>query len=76
MTEIEQLFPDLHSGGRFSPRHCTSRHHVAIIVPYRDRPIHLQAFLVNLHTLLHKQELGIARQMRCIILIYIIHAIR
>ena len=76
MTEIEQLFPDLHSGGRFSPRHCTSRHRVAIIVPYRDRPIHLQAFLVNLHTLLHKQELGIARQMRCIILIYIIHAIR
>ena len=67
MTEIEQLFPDLLPGGRFAPRHCISRHRVAIIVPYRDRPIHLQAFLVNIHTLLHRQELGIARQKRHII---------
>ena len=67
MTEIEQLFPDLLPGGRFAPRHCISRHRVAIIVPYRDRPIHLQAFLVNLHTLLHRQELGIVIQMRRII---------
>jgi hypothetical protein len=47
--ELETMFPNLDAGGRYSPRDCRARHRVAIIVPYRDRPEHLKAFLFNIH---------------------------
>ena len=58
MSELEKLFPELELGGRYRPPHCTSRHRVAIIVPFRDREDHLRTFLFNLHTLLPRQQLG------------------
>ena len=58
MSELEKLFPELELGGRYRPPHCTSRHKVAIIVPFRDREDHLRTFLFNLHTLLPRQQLG------------------
>ena len=58
MSELEKLFPEVELGGRYRPPHCTSRHRVALIVPFRDREDHLRTFLFNLHTLLPRQQLG------------------
>lgn len=57
MAEVELAFPDLMPGGRSKPTHCTARHRVAIIVPYRDREDHLRIFLFNIHKFLQKQQL-------------------
>ena len=38
-------------------RNCTARHRVAIIVPYRDRELHLRTFLLNIHSFLSRQML-------------------
>uniref|UniRef100_A0A915Q2Y6 Beta-1,4-N-acetylgalactosaminyltransferase n=1 Tax=Setaria digitata TaxID=48799 RepID=A0A915Q2Y6_9BILA len=58
--EIEQLYPYLEPGGHGKPKNCLSRHKVAIIVPYRDREVHLRILLHNLHSLLTKQQLDYA----------------
>ena len=63
MSELEKLFPEVELGGRYRPPHCTSRHRVAIIVPFRDREDHLRTFLFNLHTLLPRQQLGKASKL-------------
>jgi hypothetical protein len=55
MGEIEAQFPHLSPGGRSQPSNCSSRHRVAIIVPYRDRELHLRTFLLNIHAFLEKQ---------------------
>ena len=55
MADIESRFPDLLPGGRSRPRNCTARHRVAIIVPYRDRELHLRTFLLNIHSFLSRQ---------------------
>lgn len=57
MEEIESIFPYLDPGGRYHPTECTSRHRVAIIVPYRDREDHLRTFLLNIHKFLQPQQL-------------------
>ncbi|XP_050665794.1 beta-1,4-N-acetylgalactosaminyltransferase bre-4 isoform X2 [Leptidea sinapis] len=54
---VEQKYPEVHRGGRYSPPNCTARHKVAIIVPYRDRPQHLAIFLRHMHPFLMKQQI-------------------
>jgi hypothetical protein len=45
-------------GGKWTPEpHCTPRHKVAIIVPYRNREQNLNMFLKHIHPLLSKQLL-------------------
>ncbi|XP_076074124.1 beta-1,4-N-acetylgalactosaminyltransferase bre-4-like isoform X2 [Mytilus galloprovincialis] len=56
-AELESKFLNLHYGGRYKPPNCTSRHRVAIIVPFRDREIHLKIFLNNLHPILQRQQI-------------------
>jgi hypothetical protein len=46
-----------HSGGRWTPKDCNSRHKVAIIVPYRDREPHLKLFLNHMHSFLQQQSI-------------------
>ena len=58
MLKLEKLFSALKPGGHYRPENCTSRHRVAIIVPYRNRADHLRIFLFNLHSLLPRQQLG------------------
>jgi hypothetical protein len=60
MEELEKLFTYLEPGGRFHPTECTSRHRVAIIVPYRDREDHLRIFLLNIHKFLRPQQIDYA----------------
>lgn len=55
--ELEKIHPELELGGRFRPPDCKSKHKVAIIIPYRDRELHLRLFLHNLHPILQRQQL-------------------
>lgn len=52
-----KLSPLLRSGGWFQPFECKAKHHVAIIVPFRDRYAHLSIFLKNIHPFLMKQNI-------------------
>jgi hypothetical protein len=42
-------------GGYWNPSDCKSRSKIAIIVPYRDRFVHLAILLRNLHLILQRQ---------------------
>lgn len=55
--ELEKLYPEVSSGGRYKPPDCISRHKVAIVLPYRNRDIHLRTFLKNIHPFLERQQL-------------------
>ncbi|XP_025016574.1 beta-1,4-N-acetylgalactosaminyltransferase bre-4 isoform X2 [Tetranychus urticae] len=63
MTEIldwahlEEQFPDIETGGCFRPKNCIARQKVAIIVPYRDRELHLRILIHNLHPMLQRQQI-------------------
>ena len=54
---ISQLHPELLPGGTWRPRNCTARHRVAIIVPFRDREMHLKVWLQHMHPVLQKQQI-------------------
>lgn len=54
---IEDNYPMLQIGGRYQPPDCEARHRVALIVPFRDRDIHLKIFLNNIHSFLMRQQL-------------------
>ncbi|XP_067633852.1 beta-1,4-N-acetylgalactosaminyltransferase bre-4 [Eurosta solidaginis] len=52
------LAPFLKTGGAFEPNDCIPNHHVAIVVPFRDRYAHLAVFLRNIHPFLMKQHIA------------------
>ncbi|XP_075166518.1 beta1,4-N-acetylgalactosaminyltransferase A [Haematobia irritans] len=54
----DQLRLLLEPGGAFKPKDCIARHHVAIVVPFRDRYAHLSIFLRNIHKFLMKQRIA------------------
>ncbi|XP_075551808.1 uncharacterized protein LOC142585160 [Dermacentor variabilis] len=45
-------------GGLWSPVECAARHRVALVVPYRDRRLHLLLLLRHLHPILRRQLLS------------------
>ncbi|XP_017069098.1 beta-1,4-N-acetylgalactosaminyltransferase bre-4 isoform X2 [Drosophila eugracilis] len=53
-----ELGPLLRPGGAFEPENCHAKHHVAIVVPFRDRYAHLSVFLRNIHPFLMKQRIA------------------
>ncbi|KAH8369727.1 hypothetical protein KR093_000695 [Drosophila rubida] len=53
-----ELGPLLRPGGAYQPTDCIAQHHVAIIVPFRDRYAHLSVFLRNIHPFLMKQRIA------------------
>ncbi|CAH1799029.1 unnamed protein product [Owenia fusiformis] len=55
--DIIDLNPEVKFGGQWRPHHCTARHRVAVIVPYRDRESHLTVLLSHLHPILQRQLL-------------------
>ena len=59
MNEIEKHLSNttIQLGGHWSPNDCTSRHRVAIILPYRNREMQLRIFLNVMHPFLQKQQL-------------------
>ena len=60
MTKIEKLLEEqgIEFGGKWKPKHCTPRHHIAILIPFRDRQEHLLQFLLNMHPLFARQEIS------------------
>jgi beta-1,4-galactosyltransferase 1/beta-1,4-galactosyltransferase 2 len=59
----EQISPALapqgiEIGGKWKPKNCEPRHHVAVLVPFRDRREHLNDFLLNMHPVFARQELA------------------
>ncbi|XP_018495191.1 beta-1,4-galactosyltransferase 2-like [Galendromus occidentalis] len=52
-SALSQIQP----GGWWSPSSCTSRHRVAIVIPFRDRAEHLSLLLQHLHPILQRQLL-------------------
>lgn len=57
MDQLELLFDNLEPGGHYAPPNCKARSRVALIIPYRDRPSQLNAFLYHMHPFLQKQQL-------------------
>lgn len=55
--EIRAKYPDLQIGGEWVPNNCTPNDHVAIVIPYADRPLHLRTLLNNLFNFLQIQKL-------------------
>lgn len=45
-------------GALWSPTECAARHRVALVVPYRDRRLHLLLLLRHLHPILRRQLLS------------------
>ncbi|GFS10351.1 beta-1,4-galactosyltransferase [Elysia marginata] len=57
-AELEfSLAPTLQPGGIFVPHYCRPPHKVAIIVPFRERKVHLKMFLRHMHPFLQRQDL-------------------
>ncbi|BFZ09367.1 hypothetical protein BsWGS_12406 [Bradybaena similaris] len=48
---------DVMDGGEWKPRTCSPRHRVAIIIPYRDRWMHLKVLLYYLIPTLKRQQI-------------------
>ncbi len=59
MEEIEghHANSSIKLGGHWLPTHCTARHRIAIIIPYRNRDMQLRIFLNFMHPFLQKQQL-------------------
>ncbi|KAK3792598.1 hypothetical protein RRG08_009956 [Elysia crispata] len=58
LAELEEwLAPSLLPGGLFIPRNCRPSHKIAVIVPFRDRRVHLKIFLRHMHPFLQRQNL-------------------
>ena len=59
LKSIENEFKslDIRPGGEYLPKNCISRHRVAIIVVYRNRPSDLKIFLRHMHPFLIKQNI-------------------
>ena len=55
--EIAKKYPQLKIGGLYEPIWCMPRFKVAIIIPYRNREIHLRAFIYHIHSVLQHQLL-------------------
>ena len=60
MEDIEAYHANsnIRRGGHWSPSHCTARHRVAIVIPYRNREMQLRIFLNFIHPFLQKQQLN------------------
>lgn len=77
-TELEEMFPD-HKGGRYRPSHCNPSSRIAIVIPYRDREIHLKLLLLNLIPKLRRQltdfTIYVIEQVRffCVLRVLFIH---
>ena len=56
-SETYAALDALQLGGKYETSECLSRHKIAIVVPYRDRPIQLPIFLNHMHAFLQRQQL-------------------
>ncbi|XP_075056636.1 beta-1,4-galactosyltransferase 1-like [Mixophyes fleayi] len=48
--------PNVQNGGRSKPRICRAQQKIAIIIPFRNRELHLKIWLYYMHPFLQKQQ--------------------
>ncbi|CAH2218962.1 beta-1,4-galactosyltransferase 3-like isoform X1 [Pelobates cultripes] len=60
LKKIQMKNPYVTHGGYFSPRHCFGRYRTAVIIPHRNREVHLRYLLYYLHPFLQRQQLHYA----------------
>ncbi|XP_072324997.1 beta-1,4-galactosyltransferase 3 isoform X2 [Scyliorhinus torazame] len=65
LEEVRRRNPYVTSGGKYKPPDCESSHSTAIIIPHRNREVHLKHLLYYLHPFLQRQQLNYG--------IYVIH---
>ncbi|XP_038670295.1 beta-1,4-galactosyltransferase 3 [Scyliorhinus canicula] len=65
LEEVRRRNPYVTSGGKYKPPDCESAHNTAIIIPHRNREVHLKHLLYYLHPFLQRQQLNYG--------IYVIH---
>ena len=53
----KDLSKDMQSGGYFKPKNCTSLQTLAILIPFRDRELHLKIFLHHMIPIFKRQLL-------------------
>lgn len=58
LADLEAADFALRPGGHYEPPHCRPRSLVAIVIPFRARWEHLARWLLHMHPLLQRQELG------------------
>ncbi|NXU52443.1 B4GT4 galactosyltransferase, partial [Turnix velox] len=64
LEEVQKKNPQVVEG-RYHPTECSALHHVAILIPFRNRERHLLYLLEHLHPFLQRQQLDYG--------IYVIH---
>ena len=57
LQALEQELLDVKAGGHWSPSDCIPRQRLALIVPYKDRAVHLHVFLNHYHRMLQRQKI-------------------
>ncbi|XP_050499794.1 beta-1,4-N-acetylgalactosaminyltransferase bre-4 [Diabrotica virgifera virgifera] len=57
IKEMEHQFDWLQAGGHWHPPNCRAKQKLAVIVPFRNREIHLSVFLRHMHPFLRQQQL-------------------
>ncbi|XP_008307071.1 beta-1,4-galactosyltransferase 3-like [Cynoglossus semilaevis] len=58
LEEVEKENNFVELGGRYRPPYCVARYRTAIIIPFRNRDLHLKIFLHYIHPLLQRQQLN------------------
>lgn len=56
-SQIEAQNQNIVSGGTHVPKECIPRHRVAIIIPLRDRELHLRVLLAHMHPIWQRQQI-------------------
>ncbi|MCJ8749329.1 hypothetical protein PDJAM_G00174910 [Pangasius djambal] len=58
-VKLDKLMKDtrLSLGGHYRPSECVSQQKVALIIPFRDREMHLKYWLFYMHPILQRQQL-------------------
>ncbi|MBN3326667.1 B4GT3 galactosyltransferase, partial [Atractosteus spatula] len=57
LRRVVKKNPYVKRGGLYRPPHCLARYKTAIIVPHRNREVHLRHLLYHLHPFLQRQQL-------------------
>ncbi|XP_059142359.1 beta-1,4-galactosyltransferase 4-like [Physella acuta] len=55
--ELPILYPEVEKGGRIRPKNCVAQERVAIIIPFRNRFVHLYILLNNLIPMMQRQKI-------------------
>ncbi|XP_078527601.1 beta-1,4-galactosyltransferase 1-like [Lissotriton helveticus] len=56
LKDVIFAYPNVRTGGHFRPADCEARQHIAIIIPFRRRELHLTIWLFYMHQFMQRQQ--------------------